>query len=446
MHKYAALCVVSAVLGAVAAGLWTYDWNNSDVQDSRAENLAQADAGTQQTSAKPTGNSVRGDASTLPWIDDDAEPRSLNASNTDDDLAPGAAISLANQAGQPQSIDGSSGDPEFEEILRGLLPEERPAARVYEFANRAVVNINTQSSRIDPLWMWEVPQEGSGSGIVISKQGHILTNQHVVDGARQIEVTLHDGSSTPATMVGEDPNNDIAVIKVDVPADELFPVTMGDSNRLVVGQYAYAIGNPFGLERTFTTGVISSLNRTMRSRNRRLIKGIIQVDAAINPGNSGGPLLNSRGEMVGMNTAIAHAGAEQSAGVGFAIPVNTIKRIVPQLIENGKIIRADLGLARVYQSERGLLIAQLISGGPAEQAGLQGMLVRQRQNGFYIEYMRREVADLIVAIDGEAVKTADRLMEIIDSKKPGEVVRLTVQREGGAGETVEIPVTLGQAD
>ncbi|MDA7978932.1 MAG: trypsin-like peptidase domain-containing protein [Pirellulales bacterium] len=431
MHKYLALCVVSAVFGAIAAGFWTQNWNvNSDENVNAApENDGNA------ADLTATANSTNGDTSVLPW---------LNA--TDSALSLGSEISLAHQQGTGGRTIGDRGlDPEFEEVLRGLLPEERPAARVYEFANRAVVNINTQSSRVDPFWGLEIPQDGAGSGIIISNAGHILTNHHVIDGAREIKVTLVDGSSTPASLVGVDPNNDIAVIKVEVPAEELSPVTMGDSNNLVVGQNAYAIGNPFGLERTFTTGVISSLNRSMRSRNRRLIKGIIQIDAAINPGNSGGPLLNSRGEMIGMNTAIAHAGAEQSAGVGFAIPVNTIKRIVPQLIEHGRIIRADLGLARVYQTERGLLIAQLVDDGPAAAAGLQGMFVAERRGGFYVEYMRREAADLIVAIDDEPVKTADRLMEILDKKKPGDVIRLTVQRKGGTGEEAIIPVTLGDA-
>ncbi len=443
MHKYAALCVISAVLGAIAAGLWTHEWNSTgDEQDpGGAAPVARADAqpggaGNQPTDSPGANDSPRGDVSSLPWLNPE-----------DKDLGPGVEISFANQQGASgQPLANQNLDPQFEEILRGLLAEERPAARVYEFANRAVVKINTQSSRVDPFWRWEIPQEGSGSGIVISKQGHILTNHHVVDGAREIEVTLVDGNSTQASLVGVDPNNDIAVLKIDVSPDDLFPVTMGNSNNLVVGQNAYAIGNPFGLERTFTTGVISSLNRSMRSRNNRLIKGIIQVDAAINPGNSGGPLLNSRGEMIGMNTAIAHAGAEQSAGVGFAIPVNTIKRIVPQLIENGRIIRADLGLARVYQTDRGLLIAQLITGGPAESAGLQGMLIRQRQNGFYIEYVDREAADLIVAIDGEQIRTADRMMEIIESKQPGDVVVVRVVREAGTGEEVDVRVTLGEAN
>lgn len=434
MHKYVALCVISAVLGAVAAGMWTYDWNaaqdDSAAQKQTAKNAAN-NAGSSQGEQKQSP-SPRGDVSALPWM---ARP-----GQTID----GQEILLTSQAGGRQD-GGTLVDPEFEETLRDLLPEERPAARVYELTNRAVVYISTQGSRVDPVWMWEIPQEGSGSGIVISKQGHILTNHHVVEGASQIEATLEDGHSVPAVLVGTDPNNDIAVLKIDVDESELFPVNMGDSNKLVVGQNAYAIGNPFGLERTFTTGVISSLNRSMRSRNRRLIKGIVQVDAAINPGNSGGPLLNSRGEMIGMNTAIAHGGAEQSAGVGFAIPVNTIKRIVPELIEHGRIVRADLGLARVYQSERGLLIAQLVDGGPAEQAGLRGMMVRSRQNGFHIEYMKRDVADLIVAVDGETIKTADRLMEIVDGKRPGDVINVTVIRDGGEGERVDVPVTLGDA-
>ncbi len=205
----------------------------------------------------------------------------------------------------------------------------------------------------------EIPSEGEGSGVVLDRQGHILTNFHVVDGARQIQVTLFDGNTYDARLIGQDPATDVAVLKIDAPPASLFPVVFGNSTQLRVGQRVFAIGNPFGLERTLTTGIIASLNRSLPGRRSgRSLKSIIQIDAAINPGNSGGPLLDSHARMIGMNTAIASKTGE-SAGVGFAIPVSTIARIVPQLIREGRVRRPETGIVRVYQTEQGLLIATL---------------------------------------------------------------------------------------
>ncbi|HWA99419.1 MAG TPA: trypsin-like peptidase domain-containing protein, partial [Pirellulales bacterium] len=178
----------------------------------------------------------------------------------------------------------------------GLTPDERVNISVYENVNRSVVNINTKGVRGE-LFFIEIPSEGAGSGSILDKAGHVLTNYHVIEGAREVEATLFDGKSYAATLVGEDPSTDIAVIKIDAPASSLFPVVLGDSNHLRVGQRVFAIGNPFGLERTLTTGVISSLNRSLPSRNNRSMKSIIQIDAAINPGNSGGPLLDSHSRL-----------------------------------------------------------------------------------------------------------------------------------------------------
>lgn len=335
-------------------------------------------------------------------------------------------------------------DPADDVDLAELTPEERVNIAVYEQANRSVVNITTRGYRGDRFLFLEIPSEGEGSGSVIDKQGHIVTNSHVIEGAREIQVTLFNSKSYDARLVGFDSGTDIAVIRIDAPPDELFPVRFGDSSRLRVGQKVYALGNPFGLERTLSTGIISSLDRWLPSRRGSgKIKQIIQIDAAINPGNSGGPLLDSQARMIGMNTAIASK-TGTSAGVGFAIPVNTIARVVPQLIRTGRVIRPEIGIARVYETDRGLLIATLTPNGPAERAGLQGPRIirrQKRQGPFVYEYQQidRNSADLIVAVDGKPIKTADDFIDIIESKQPGDTVTLTVIR---AGRQLQIPVRL----
>ncbi|MGC4002537.1 MAG: trypsin-like peptidase domain-containing protein [Pirellulales bacterium] len=318
----------------------------------------------------------------------------------------------------------------------GYTPEELTNIRVYESANRSVVNISTKvvSQQATMFGVGESQQEGAGSGSVLDKQGHVLTNNHVIEGAKEIEVTLADGKSYEATVVGVDPSNDTAVIKIVAPAESLFPITIGDSTRLRVGQSVSAIGNPFGLERTFSTGVVSSLNRSIPTRNGRTIKSIIQIDAAINPGNSGGPLLDSRGRMIGMNTAIASK-TGQNTGVGFAIPVNTIMRVVPQLIRNGKVIRPETGITKVFQTERGLLIATLAPKSPAEAAGLKGIqVVRQKkQRGPFVyetETLDRSKADLVIGVGGKPITSADDFLSTIETYKPGDQVTLNIIREG----------------
>ena len=270
---------------------------------------------------------------------------------------------------------------------------------------------------------------------MLDQQGRILTNYHVIDGARQIKVTLFDGKDYEAKLVGGDPSTDVAVLKINAPAASLFPIILGTSGDLKVGQRVFAIGNPFGFDRTMATGIISSLNRSLPSRRSgHSIKSIIQIDAAINPGNSGGPLLDTQGRMIGMNTAIASKTGE-TAGVGFAIPINTIARVVPQLIAHGKVQRPDAGIGQVYQTEHGLLIATLAPGGPAELAGLQGFkVVRQRrQQGpfvYEVQTIDRSAADLIAAVDGKPIHSADDYFDVVESKRPGDVVTLTVIRQG----------------
>jgi S1-C subfamily serine protease len=326
----------------------------------------------------------------------------------------------------PPTSDAAS--PGYED----LTPEERVSVWVYENVNRSVVNITTESVQARLLFVETAQGEGSGS--VITQQGHILTNFHVIDGARTIQVHLYDGKSYDATLVGSDKASDIAVLRIEAPADVLFPVTFGNSERLRVGQRVYALGNPFGLERTLSTGIISSLNRTLPSRAKgRSLKQVIQIDASINPGSSGGPLLDSRGRVIGMNVAIASSTGD-SAGVGFAIPVNTISRVVPQLMRSGRVIRPEIGISKVYETEQGLLIAMLVPGGPAERAGLRGPRVvtqRRRQGPIVYDYQTvdRQAADLIVAVDNQPVRTGDDFLAIIESRQPGTEVTLTVVRE-----------------
>jgi S1-C subfamily serine protease len=237
------------------------------------------------------------------------------------------------------------------------------------------------------------------------------------------------------------------VVRIDAPAELLHPVSFGNSAQLRVGQQVFAIGNPFGLERTLTTGIISSLNRTLPNRNGRILKSIIQIDAAINPGNSGGPLLDTRSRLIGMNTAIASRSGENT-GVGFAIPVSTIARIVPQLIEKGHVVRPQTGIAAVYKTERGLLIQSVVPGGPAERAGLKGpKVVREKRRQGPVVYQYETIdptaADLIVGVDGKKISSVDEFLTAIEAKRPGETVTLRVMRDG---RNIEIPLVLGEGD
>ncbi len=320
-----------------------------------------------------------------------------------------------------------------------LTPEERVNVAVYQRANRSVVNITSRSARRD-LFLMEIRSEGEGSGIVLDKQGHLLTNYHVVEGADVIQVTLYTTNSYEAKLIGVDPNSDVAVLRISAPADDLVPLVFGDSSRLRVGQRVFAIGNPFGLERTLSTGIIASLDRSLPNRRTsRTFKQMIQIDAAINPGNSGGPLLDSRGRMIGMNMAIASKTGE-SAGVGFAMPINTIARVVPQLIKNGHVRLPDSGILTAYQTERGLLIAKLAPNGAAARAGLRGEIIRQKRQGpLVFETIDRSKADLIVAVDGEKVTNKDDFLTAIESKQPGQRVVISVIREG---QRLDVPVTL----
>lgn len=321
--------------------------------------------------------------------------------------------------------------------------EETVNIGVYEKVNRSVVNIDTQAVKVDNFFMLAVPTEGAGSGWVLDRNGHIVTNNHVIAGSDSIQVTLADGSAYPARIVGTDPATDIAVLKIDAPAELLFPVEFGESANLKVGQRVFAIGNPYGLERTMTVGIVSSLNRTLASGNGQKLKNMIQLDAALNQGNSGGPLLDSRGRLIGMNTAIASM-TGQNSGVGFAVPANVIRRTIPELLQFGKVVRASLGIEAIMEMRRGVMIAKTEKNGAADQAGLKGGYreVTERFGTMQVrrQFFDRENADIILKIEDKEIQTADDINNIVGERKPGDEIAVTILR--GGRETV-LRVRLG---
>lgn len=313
-----------------------------------------------------------------------------------------------------------------------LTPDEEINIRIYREAAPSVVNIVTTAVSYDFFYN-PVPSTGSGSGVIADSRGHIITNYHVISGARSLAVTLFDGSKYTAEVVGIDPGDDLALIKIKAPASKLKPIEFGDSSALQIGQKAFAIGSPFGLEKTLTTGIVSSLGRTMRATNGRLIRGIIQTDAAINPGNSGGPLLDSSGRMVGVNTAI-FSPVNGSIGIGFSIPVNTVKNSFSVLVSKGYVSRpwlgitgqniddADAGLLNLKSS--GVLVADVFKGSPAAKAGLKGADANVRLGNVIVA----TGGDLIISINGKAISTMDELNGLMDTFEPGETVALKVLR------------------
>lgn len=310
----------------------------------------------------------------------------------------------------------------------GLTPYEAASAFVYDSNNRSVVNIATRVGGQRLMWR-ENPTEDAGSGFVIDESGHVMTNYHVIEDADRILVTLFNGQTVEGEPIGVDPLNDIAILKIDVPDVTLDPVVLGDSSQLRVGFQVYAIGNPFGLERTMTTGIISSLNRTLPVTRARSIKSVIQIDAAINPGNSGGPLLDSHGRLIGMNTAIASS-TGQSAGIGFAIPSNLIARVIPELIQHGRVIRPDIGIQQVLKTERGLMIMRLDPDGPAMAAGLRGPELVRRKRGFVVfEIEDRDKADVILGVNGKRTTSVDSFLSEIERYRPGDTVAVTIIRD-----------------
>ena len=335
----------------------------------------------------------------------------------------GDSTVLAEQAPAPVVADPST------------VSDEQNSIDVYKTISPGVAFINTTSVSQD--WFGnEQEGKGNGSGSVIDAQGHILTNYHVIEGSQKLTVSFGGDKLYPARVIGGDPDTDLAVIQIDPPAGMTI-IPLGDSDKLSVGQKVLAIGNPFGLDRTLTTGVISGLQRPIRARNNRPIDAAIQTDASINPGNSGGPLLDKFGKMIGINSQILSP-AGGSVGVGFAVPVNTAKRVIPQLIQFGEVRRPKLGAtlpavtdlaARGYRLpvEQGLLIYQTQPNGSADRAGLRGIAA----NG--------NIGDIIVAVDGQKMNSLDDLFRLLDKKQIGDTVSLEVYRDG---KTIAVPVKL----
>ena len=326
---------------------------------------------------------------------------------------------------------------------RGPLAEDEKAnIALFRNLSPSVVNITTleNARNLFSPDVFQVPK-GTGSGFIWDERGHVVTNFHVIQGASAARVTLSDQSEWTASLVGAFPDRDLAVLRIEAPRDKLRPIALGTSRDLLVGQRVHAIGNPFGLDQTLTTGIISALNREIQSVNQRTIRGVIQTDAAINPGNSGGPLLDSAGRLIGVNTAIfSPSGA--SAGIGFAIPVDEVNRIVPRLIRDGKITRPLFGIhaatPQVHAALRlpkGVAIVGVTARSPADIAGIRPF--RRGQRGEII------AGDVIVAMNNQIIASLDEFLDVLERHNAGDTITVTVLR---ASTTVELPVRLGAAE
>ncbi|PYU52616.1 MAG: hypothetical protein DMG48_04880 [Acidobacteria bacterium] len=351
---------------------------------------------------------------------------------------------------QPTSVEavplGASDAKSVEQRDRALTDDESINVRIYRQASPAVANILTKTTEYD-FFMDPVPVEGAGSGFVIDARGYILTNFHVVEGAQSIEVVLGDQSRYPAKFIGADQRNDVALVKIEPKGNHLVVLSLGDSTSLQVGQKVLAIGNPFGFQSTLTTGVVSALGRTVQTSQTTFIDEAIQTDAAINRGNSGGPLINTHGEVIGINSAI-YTPTGTTAGIGFAIPINTAKNIANDLITDGRVHRAFLGVETLpvngWLSEaldlpvkEGLLVERATKGGPAAAAGIRGG-DRVAQAGMRRIYIG---GDVIVAIDSQKIAGQFDVNVLLNRKRPGDTVTVTLYR---GGKKMDVPVKLGE--
>jgi S1-C subfamily serine protease len=322
-----------------------------------------------------------------------------------------------------------------------LSAEEKATIEIYKQTKPSVVHITSLAVHRDVLNLnvQQVP-EGTGSGFVWDEGGHVVTNFHVIQKADAAQVTLADGSTYRASLVGAYPDKDLAVLHISAAKDKLQPILIGESNNLQVGQKTFAIGNPFGLDQTLTTGIVSAIGREIESVTHRPIKNVIQTDAAINPGNSGGPLLDSAGRLIGVNTAI-FSPSGSSAGIGFAIPVDEVNRVVPQLIKHGKVTKPDLGVQlvpdQIAQNNKiaGAIVWSVQPDSPAAQAGLRGL--RHDDQG------RTRLGDVIVSIDGKPVKKVNDVYSLLEEHKVGDTVTVGLQRNG---QQEEVKVTLAPAE
>jgi len=306
--------------------------------------------------------------------------------------------------------------------------DETNTMQVFHASSPSVVYVTNQTLVRDrySFNLHTVPQ-GTGTGVIWNRDGYILTNFHVIDGARQITITLQDQTSWPAEVVGTAPAKDLAVLRIKAPSKQLTPLPLGNSNSLTVGRKVLAIGNPFGLDTTLTVGVVSALGREIQSTQQRTIRNLIQTDAAINPGNSGGPLINSSGELIGINTAI-YSPSGASVGIGFAIPVNSVKKIVPALIQHGRLLRPTLGIeiAPTHWAARagvaGVPILRVTANSPAANAGLQG--IRRNQQGSAV------LGDVIISLGEQVIETYDDLLTALEKRNIGDKVSIEVVRRG----------------
>ena len=313
-----------------------------------------------------------------------------------------------------------------------LSIDEQENIRIYEKSSRAVVNISNIAVNYDFFYRAIPSESGSGTGFIIGKSGIIVTNYHVVENASKLVVTLSNNSQWPGKLIGADPNNDLAIVRIQAPVDSYDILEFSNSNDIVVGQKVLALGNPFGLRQTLTTGIISALGRTIAAKNGRKIEGIIQTDAAINPGNSGGPLLDSEGKVIGINTAII--GSAGSVGIGFAVPSNTALRILPDLLEYGYVRRPWLGIEPIptvylrrigIDVPDGLLIARVVIGASADQAGLRGATRTVKVGRYKVPWG----GDIITHINGSPVFTMEDLAQQIETRKSGDEVTISYIRK-----------------